>query len=117
MASSSGRVVATICRLWTHVSANVLESADSWGRGVLDRVAVLAAAPGSTLLTLLLQLLLGLGIGKAKEELDAILLRCDTVVLFDDTFCDIAAFKAFIQSAGAFDIEIGRLTEQIQLPC
>ena len=39
---------------------------------MLDRVAVLPTTPVAALLALLLELLLGFGVGKAKAELDSV---------------------------------------------
>lgn len=52
---------------------------------MLDRVAVLAAAPVATFLTLLLQLLLCLGVGEAEAQFDTGLLAEEAMVLADDT--------------------------------
>ena len=61
---------------------------------MLDRVIVLAAAPGATLLALLLELLLSFGVGEAKEKLDAIRLNRDIVEIFDDLFSNVASVEA-----------------------
>lgn len=60
---------------------------------MLDRVAVFAAPPATTLLTLLLELLLSLGVGKPKVELDAIVISCDTVEVSDDPFGDVTSLE------------------------
>jgi hypothetical protein len=62
---------------------------------VLDRVAVFAASPATTLLTLLLELLLSLGVGKAKVELDAIVISGNAVEVPDDSFCDLTRLEAW----------------------
>ena len=52
---------------------------------MLDRIAVFAATPVATFLTLLLELLLCFGVGEAQAKLDASLLAEEAVVLADDT--------------------------------
>jgi hypothetical protein len=71
-----------------------LHAADNRRRGVLDRVAVFAASPATTLLTLLLELLLSLGVRKAKVELDAIVISGNTVEVPDDSFRDLTRLEA-----------------------
>ena len=60
---------------------------------MFDRVAVFAAAPGATFLTLLLELLLSLGIGKAQVELDPTMIVDDTVEVLDHAFCNFTGLK------------------------
>ena len=66
-----------------------------------DRVAVFAAAPGATFLTLLLELLLGFGIGKAQVELDAAVIIDDAVEILDHTLRNFTVLEsAKFQSEG-----------------
>ena len=61
---------------------------------MFHRIAVLATPPSSTLLALLLQLLLSLGVGEAKIEFVAIVISCDTVEFFDYSLRDFTILKA-----------------------
>ena len=61
---------------------------------MLDRVAVLAASPVATLLALLLELLLSLGVCKAKEQLDGVAIVVNRVVFSDDTFSNITGVES-----------------------
>lgn len=61
---------------------------------MLDRVAVLAAAPISAFLTLLLELLLSFGVGEAETELDACLLAEEAVVFSDDTLGNLTGLES-----------------------
>jgi hypothetical protein len=60
---------------------------------VLDRVAVFAAAPGPTFLTLLFELLLSFGIGEAEVQLDATVVVGSTVEVLDYALCNFAGFE------------------------
>lgn len=66
---------------------------------MLDRVAVLAAAPVTSLLALLFELLLSFGVGEAETEFDASALTVNAVELSDDMLCDVTGFESKI-SAG-----------------
>ena len=61
---------------------------------MLDRVAVFAAAPGPTFLTLLLKLLLSSGIGEAEVEFDATGIFENAMKVFDHTLCNFAVLKS-----------------------
>ena len=61
---------------------------------MLDREAVFPASPVATLLALLLELLLGLGVGEAEEQLDIVTFVEDGMELSDDTFGDLAGFES-----------------------
>lgn len=61
---------------------------------MLHRVAVFSASPRSSLLTLKLELLLGLGISKSEEELDTIMVCQDTVIVLDDMLSNFSRFKS-----------------------
>jgi hypothetical protein len=65
---------------------------------VLDRVAVFAAAPDPTFLTLLLELLLSFGIGEAEVQLDATVVIDSTVEVLDYTFRNFAGFETSKES-------------------
>jgi hypothetical protein len=65
---------------------------------VLDRVAVFAAAPGSTFLTLLLELLLSFGIGEAEVQLDAAMVIDSTVEILDYALRNFAGFETAKES-------------------
>ena len=60
---------------------------------MLDRVAVFAAAPGPTFLTLLLELLLSFGIGEAEVQLDATVVIDSTVEVLDYPLRNFAGFE------------------------
>jgi len=60
---------------------------------VLHRISVFAAAPVTTLPSLLLQFLLCFCIRKTKEELDAITFGEDTMEFLDDLFSDFTRFE------------------------
>ena len=61
---------------------------------MLDRIAVLAAAPVASFLALLLELLLCLGIGEAEAELDRVVLNYIAVELANNTFRNLTSFKS-----------------------
>ena len=61
---------------------------------MLDRVAVLAATPIATLLTLLLELFLSFSVGKAKAELDTVVFIVDTMEVLDDSLSDFTTFES-----------------------
>ena len=65
---------------------------------MLDRVAVFAAAPGPTFLTLLLELLLSFGIGEAEVQLDATVVIDSTVEVLDYTLRNFAGFETAKES-------------------
>jgi hypothetical protein len=65
---------------------------------VLDRVAVFAAAPGPTFLTLPLELLLSFGIGEAEVQLDATVVIGSIVEVFDYALCNFAGFETAKES-------------------
>ena len=79
-------------------STVVIAAREVWRRSVLNRVVVFAATPGATFLALLLELLLSLGVGEAKEEFDAIGFDREVVVFFDDLLSDLAGFKTVMIS-------------------
>lgn len=83
---------------------------------MLHRVAVFAASPSSSFLTLELELFLRLSIGKSQEELDTVMLVQNTVEVSDDTFGNLASLKSEAVS-DVNEVKVGRLTERIQLPC
>ena len=60
---------------------------------MLNRIAILAATPVATLLTLLLELLLSFGVGEAEIEFDTIMFNKDAVELLDDTLCNLSCLK------------------------
>ena len=60
---------------------------------MLDRIAVFAATPGATFLTLLLELLLSFGIGKPQVELDATMIVDNTMEVLDHAFCNFTGLK------------------------
>lgn len=60
---------------------------------MLNRVAVFTATPVATFLALLLELFLGFGIGKTKEELDAVMFGEDRVEFLDDMLCDLTSLE------------------------
>ena len=68
---------------------------------MFDRVTVFTASPAATFLALLLELLLSLGVCKAKIELDAVVIGCDTVEVLDDSFSNVPTLEA------GFDISNG----------
>ena len=85
---------------------------------MLDRVAVFAAAPGATFLTLLLELLLSFGIGEAEVELDATVLIDNAMKVLDYTLCNFTG----LESTKKVSLRQGVMkliwhTEQTQLPC
>ena len=65
---------------------------------MLDRVAIFAAAPGPTFLTLLLELLLSFGIGEAEVQLDATVVIDSTVEVLDYTLRNFARFETAKES-------------------
>lgn len=83
----------TIAATWADTVSNLLESSEGWRRSVLDRIAVLAAAPGATFLRLLFQLLLSLGIGETKVKLDSVMLDNECMKLSNDSFGNVATFE------------------------
>jgi hypothetical protein len=60
---------------------------------MLHRVAVFAAAPGATFLTLLLELFLSFGIGETEIELDAAVIIDDAVEILDYTLCNFSGLE------------------------
>lgn len=65
---------------------------------MLNRVAVFPTAPVAAFLTLLLELLLGFGIGKAKEQLDTVVLDEGRMVLLDDALRNFSSFESGLKS-------------------
>jgi len=61
---------------------------------MLNRVAVFPTAPVAAFLTLLLELFLSFGIGKAKEQLDTVVLDVGRMVLLDDMFGNLSCFES-----------------------
>ena len=61
---------------------------------MLDRVAVLSAAPIAAFLTLLLQLLLSFGVGETKAEFDVVMFDEVAVVFADDTLSNLTGFES-----------------------
>jgi hypothetical protein len=57
---------------------------------VFNRIGVFAASPVASFLALLLELLLSLGVGEAKAQLDTVALTEHAVVFTNDTFGDLA---------------------------
>lgn len=92
MASSSSRLV-TSSRCRGDLGAKVLETSHRWRGSMFDRVAILAATPSTSFLTLLFELLLSFGICKAEIELDAIVLDLCAVKLFDDSFSNLTTLE------------------------
>lgn len=76
------------------MTTHALHAVEDWGRSVFDRVAVFTASPAATFLTLLFELLLSLCVSEAKVELHAVVVTCDAVEVFDDSFSDIASLEA-----------------------
>jgi hypothetical protein len=64
---------------------------------MFDRVAIFTASPAATLLALLLELLLSLGVGKAKVELDSSVVNRETVEVLNDSLSDLAGFEAGLE--------------------
>lgn len=91
MTGSSRRLVAAV---GARMMRTTLKSCECRRRGVFDGVAVFAAAPVATFLTLLLELLLSFGIGKSKAKLDAIVLDWEGVKLSDDTLSSLTMFES-----------------------
>jgi hypothetical protein len=60
---------------------------------MFDRVAIFAATPGTTFLTLLLELLLSFRIGEAEIELDAAVIVGDAVEILDHALCNLTGFE------------------------
>jgi hypothetical protein len=60
---------------------------------VLDRIAVFAATPRPTFLTLLFELFLRFGIGEAEVQLDATVVVGNTVEVLDYALCEFAGFE------------------------
>lgn len=75
-------------------SSQALHTVEDWRRSMLDRVAVFTASPAAAFLALLLELLLGLGVGETKVELDTGVISCDTVEVLDDSFSNFTGFEA-----------------------
>jgi hypothetical protein len=73
--------------------AETLQATNGRRWSVLDRVAVFAAAPGPTFLTLLLELLLSFGIGEAEVQLDATVVIDSTVEVLDYPLRNFAGFE------------------------
>ena len=69
--------------------SETLKSSQGRRRGVFDGVAVLAASPVATFLTLLLELLLSLGVSEAETESDAIMVDWEAVKVLDDPLSDL----------------------------
>lgn len=90
MACTSRRLIA----VRADTINSIVESSQSWRRCVLYRVAVFSASPGSSLLTLKLELFLSLGVSKSEEELDPVVLCQNTVVVSDDMLSDFTGFKS-----------------------
>lgn len=84
---------------------------------MFNRVAVFAASPAAALLALLLELLLCLGVGKAKVELNAGVVNRETVEVLDDSLGDLACFEAGIEVSARNDGSVPSHTERTQLPC
>lgn len=61
---------------------------------VFDRVAVFSTAPRSSFLALLFELLLSFGVGEAKEQLHAIGLIEDAMIVLDHSFSGISCLEA-----------------------
>jgi hypothetical protein len=65
---------------------------------VLDRVAVFAATPGPTFLTLLFELFLRFGIGEAEVQLDATVVVGSIVEVLDYALCNFAGVETAKES-------------------
>ena len=65
---------------------------------MLDRVAVFPAAPVTTFLALLLELLLSLGVGKAEAELHAIMVDWEAMEVLDGSFSNFTGLKSVVVS-------------------
>lgn len=81
-----------------NMAGHALHAVEDRRRCVFDRVAVFTASPAAAFLTLLLELLLSLCVGKAKIELDTVMVGCDAVEVLDDSFSDLTGFEAELRS-------------------
>jgi hypothetical protein len=79
--------------VWANLLTETLQATNSGRWSVLDRVAVFAAAPGPTFLTLLLKLLLSFGIGEAEVQFDTTVVIGSTVEVLDYPLRNFAGFE------------------------
>ena len=84
------------------MARDTLEACHGWRWSVFNRVAVLAAAPVASFLTLLLELLLSFSIGEAETEFDAGLLVEEAVVFADDTLSYLTRLESELVSWSLF---------------
>lgn len=84
---------------------------------MFNRVAVFTTAPVATFLALLFQLLLGLGIGKSKEQLDAVVVGQNRMELSDDTLSNFTTLKSGKVNMELLLTSMRLDTWQIQLLC
>ena len=95
-----------------------------WGRSLdhFNRVIILPSPICSTLIALLLEQFLGLGVCEPQKKLHSIF-SDDVVVLVQNVFRNIAGFKSVNEDRGVRDVfgrlnsTPGLLTEQSPLPC
>jgi hypothetical protein len=85
--------------VWANLLTETLQTSHGRRGSVLNRVAVFAAAPRPAFLTLLLELLLSFGIGKAEVQLDATRFIDSTVEVLDYALCNFAGVKTAKESA------------------
>lgn len=123
--TDSDRRRITELRTWAQMRCGLLKTVKGRGRsGALDHlhgIVILSGTIRAAFIALMLQKLLSLGVGKAKEELNAIG-SSNVVELGQDLLGDLTGLKSACSSQngsgqGAGSNACRTLTEQSQLPC